>query len=319
VNAARNSIRVTVMIPTYNQAEFISEAVESALAQTYPHLEVIVGDDASSDATQALVTRIADPRLTYVRNPTNLGRTGNYRNLLYRHATGDFVVNLDGDDYFTDPEFIAYAVNCIQQDASVVMVVAQVTTRSPVHSHVSQLPGRAQLSGMEILARLPGRPYLLMHMGVLYAREPALAIGFYRSSAISSDWESLYRLCLHGNVAYLRRTVGVWRLHSSNETATGDHRKLLENYAIWESVYQDAVRFGMSPLKAQLLRARVISFLAQQNVPTLSRAGNRRLAGFVRAVCTSYPLASLLTSVHPIYMARLIAGFLGYYRRKDLR
>ena len=68
------SIKVTIMIPTYNQAVFIREAVDSALAQTYSNLEVIVGDDASTDGTQEIVAKINDPRLKYVRNVCNLGR-----------------------------------------------------------------------------------------------------------------------------------------------------------------------------------------------------------------------------------------------------
>ena len=47
--------KVTIMIPTFNQAEFIGEAINSALAQTYLNLEIIVGDDASTDATPTIL------------------------------------------------------------------------------------------------------------------------------------------------------------------------------------------------------------------------------------------------------------------------
>jgi len=53
---------VTIMIPTYNQAEYIGEAIASALAQTYPVLEVLVGDDASTDDTPQIIARfLHDP------------------------------------------------------------------------------------------------------------------------------------------------------------------------------------------------------------------------------------------------------------------
>jgi glycosyltransferase involved in cell wall biosynthesis len=309
-------IKVTIMIPTYNQAGFIREAIASALAQTYPHLEVIVGDDASSDDTPAVVASMAHPKLRYIRHPRNMGRAANYRSLLYQHATGDFVINLDGDDYFTDPEFIAEAVQRIGNDGDVVMVVAQVATRSPGSGDVSQVPPDENLSGLEILRRLPARPYLLKHLGTLYARQPAMAIGFYRSEVISSDWESLYRLSLRGKVKYLRRVVAVWRIHDRNETGTRDHRKLLDNLDVWEPVYRDAARFGMLPARARLGRARMIAFLAYQNLPLVSEDGNRALARFVRSLIEKDPLAVLWIVLKPTTLAILVAGFLGYYRRR---
>ena len=48
-------LKVTIMIPVYNQARYIREAIDSALMQTYSNLEVIVGDDASTDATAKIV------------------------------------------------------------------------------------------------------------------------------------------------------------------------------------------------------------------------------------------------------------------------
>jgi cellulose synthase/poly-beta-1,6-N-acetylglucosamine synthase-like glycosyltransferase len=71
------------------------------------------------------VAEINDPRLKYVLNTCNLGRVANYRNLLCNHATGDYVINLDGDDYYTDPNFISEAVKLIADDSKVVMVVAK--------------------------------------------------------------------------------------------------------------------------------------------------------------------------------------------------
>ncbi len=56
-------------------------------------LEVVVGDDVSSDETYQVVESIKDNRLKYLRNTINLGCTNNYKKLLQNHATGDFVIN----------------------------------------------------------------------------------------------------------------------------------------------------------------------------------------------------------------------------------
>lgn len=311
-------IKVTIMIPTFNQAAFINEAIDSALAQTYPNLEVIVGDDASTDATPEIMAKINDPRLKYVRNTCNLGRAANYRNLLYKHATGDYVVNLDGDDYYSDTNFILEAVELIGSKKNVVMVVARATTKASNSEHVSDLPVHEDATGMHILRRLPDIKYFIMHMAVLYARKPALETGFYRSSAISSDWESLYRLSLRGVVKYLDRKVGVWRMHGTNETETTNPAKHLENLAVWPSIYKDAVAFGMNSLLATFVSAKCIAFFAQKSCVNVSMSGNAALIKFVTDVFRNYKFAALLLVLTPEYAARVILSLMGYYRRKSV-
>src|SRR6516162_10757007 len=105
---------VTIMIPVYNQAKFLHLALESALAQDYKYLEVVVSDDNSTDNTREIVHQyLSDPKLKYFRNGNNLGRVANYRKLLEDCATGDWVVTLDADDFFIDPSFISQSIDLI--------------------------------------------------------------------------------------------------------------------------------------------------------------------------------------------------------------
>ena len=86
---------VSVVIPTYNRAHIVGRAIESALAQTYREVQVIVADDGSSDDTRA-VAEAYGPRVTYVRQ-ANAGVSA-ARNLGIRHARGEFIAFLDSDD-----------------------------------------------------------------------------------------------------------------------------------------------------------------------------------------------------------------------------
>jgi len=315
VKSENTRLKVTIMIPTYNQAGFIREAIDSALAQTYPELEVIVCDDASSDETYQVVASIKDRRLKYIRNPINLGRTNNYKNLLYNHATGDFVVNLDGDDYYTDFNFIAEAVKLIGTRKNVVIVAARATAKSPQGEYVSEIPAVENATGLQILKKLPDMKYFFNHMAVLYARKIAIGIDFYRSPAISSDWESLYRLALRGVVKYLDRNIGVWRIHDRNETGTTNTEKHLENLTIWKSIYSDAVSSGMRPIPAEFTAARCVAFFAQSRFAGISKLGNRELMKFLFSVLKNYRMAALIVVLTPEYAARVAMGLLGYYRR----
>jgi glycosyltransferase involved in cell wall biosynthesis len=85
---------VSVVIPCYGQAHYLGEAIESVLAQTYPHLEVVVVDDESRDNASSVASRY--PGVRCVREP-NAGMAG-ARNAGIRHTNGDFLVFLDADD-----------------------------------------------------------------------------------------------------------------------------------------------------------------------------------------------------------------------------
>ena len=88
---------VSIVIVAYNNWPDLELAIQSALCQSYPKIEVIVVDNSSRDATEQQVARIFGNRLTYVRQP-NTGEGGG-RNTGMRLAAGEFVQFLDGDDF----------------------------------------------------------------------------------------------------------------------------------------------------------------------------------------------------------------------------
>lgn len=96
VGEAKDTPRLSVVIPAYNVGRFIGDAVRSALAQTYRDLEVIVVDDGSTDSTAEVVRSFHDPRLRLVQQ-TN-GGLSNARNTGVREARGQYIGFLDGDD-----------------------------------------------------------------------------------------------------------------------------------------------------------------------------------------------------------------------------
>ena len=96
---------MSVVIPSYNHAQFIDEAIESALRQNHANVEVVVVDDGSTDNTRAVVARHERVRYIYQRN-LGLARA---RNTGLDASTGEFVVFLDADDRLL-PEALAVGV-----------------------------------------------------------------------------------------------------------------------------------------------------------------------------------------------------------------
>ena len=224
------------MIPTYRQPELVLRAVDSALMQDYPNLEVIVSDDASPDDTAARIAERSDPRLTLNRNAVNRGRVGNYRHMLYELAFGEWVVNLDADDYFTDPSFISKAMALAQEYPDVVMVCARITVQAAGSCYETKIPPVALVTGPEVVLSFDRPEYRFAHMATLYRRATALQCDFYRMNVLSADWESLCRVAMLGKVAYLDRTVGVWDVGLTSASHTVNWRAWRDNLDIWSGI-----------------------------------------------------------------------------------
>jgi glycosyltransferase involved in cell wall biosynthesis len=109
--------KVSVIIPTYNRAQFLSTAITSVLAQTFEDFEIVVVDDASDDNTRETVTAFTDGRIKYVRHETNK-KIAAARNTGILHAAGLYIAFLDDDDRWL-PEKLEKQVGLLDASPSV--------------------------------------------------------------------------------------------------------------------------------------------------------------------------------------------------------
>src|SRR5579871_2408743 len=112
--------KVSVLLPSYNAAAYLAEAINSALSQSFDDLEVLVLDNASTDDTSAVVAGFSDPRVRYIRNKTNLGFAGNVE-LGRSLARGKYAVVLNADDAW-EPTYLQNAVALLETQPEVVFV-----------------------------------------------------------------------------------------------------------------------------------------------------------------------------------------------------
>jgi glycosyltransferase involved in cell wall biosynthesis len=101
---------ISVLIPCYDSEQWIGEAIESALAQAYPHTEVIVWDDGSTDGSEKVIASY-EPQIEWHRAPNQGGAVA--RNRLLERASGTWIQYLDADDYL-EPHKIAEQVQELQ-------------------------------------------------------------------------------------------------------------------------------------------------------------------------------------------------------------
>ncbi len=242
------------MIPTYNQERYIACAVESALAHDYPGLEVIVADDCSTDRTPEIVgTYLGDKRLKLKRNACNLGKHDNYRKLLHEYATGEWAVNLDGDDYFICTDFITAAVREIEKNEKLVCVQAGyiIRSRDGTTDRLVSYGRGGTVDGFDLFLKYPDIAF--GHGALLYRRGLACGIDAYRFDVPSEDMETFLRLVLHGEVAFLDRIAYVWRGHAGNiSSAVHPAGRIEDINAVVCGAYEYALSLGID--KKILLR-----------------------------------------------------------------
>jgi len=112
---------VSAIIPAYNAAPYLAEAVESILAQNYQPLEILIVDDGSTDGTPEVALRFAGSNVRHIRQPHS-GLPFALNNGL-RNATGNLICFLDSDDVWT-PDKLALQLPLIMQDATVEIVLS---------------------------------------------------------------------------------------------------------------------------------------------------------------------------------------------------
>jgi len=218
---------VSVVIPTYNRAGTVIDAVRSVLAQHFEDFELIVVDDGSTDDTEARVAAIADDRLRYIAGQ-HAGVSA-ARNLGVRRATGSVIAFLDSDDVWR-PDKLAREVDVLTKHPEVDAVFSDLEKRhgdqvvpsfmrqTEVFSrHVPRTPGGVvTLEPRELrlclLEEVPIKPSALTLRRAAFERVG----GFDEAWSSSEDWELLLRLARAHRFAYIDEPLAV--LHISPDS-----------------------------------------------------------------------------------------------------
>src|ERR1700690_2440423 len=101
---------VSILIPAYNAENWITDTLQSAVAQTWPRKEIIVVDDGSTDGTAKIAHEFASRGVTVVSSKNGGLSAG--QNLAYRHSQGDYIQFLDADDLLS-PDKIERQINAL--------------------------------------------------------------------------------------------------------------------------------------------------------------------------------------------------------------
>jgi glycosyltransferase involved in cell wall biosynthesis len=214
------SCKVSICVPTCNRPDLIVECLDSCLAQTHTHIEILIGDDSSDDRTQALVAaRYAhDARIRYVKNEPSLGQARNVASLFAR-ATGDKITLIHDDDYFAK-DGIAQLLRLWQQHPQLDVAFAdqyEVDVRGNVDVLKSAALNAAfhRTEDAQGLQSQPGRTGLVQmfpNNGWMANADLVKRVSYRDDVGMCCDYVFGSELCLAAKqVAYLHRYVSYYR------------------------------------------------------------------------------------------------------------
>jgi hypothetical protein len=185
-----------VIIAAYQAVDTIGEAVESALAQTRPPLEVLVCDDGSTDGTDRVLKRFGD-RIKVVRQPN--GGASAARNRLLREARGDFVVLLDADDVYLPERIEALAELAVARPDLDILATDAYLERNG--RRVARFNAINDFAVERQAAEMTRRCYVVTP--AVRLRVLLEAGGFDETLVAAGDWDCWLRLLLRGAAAGL--------------------------------------------------------------------------------------------------------------------
>jgi glycosyltransferase involved in cell wall biosynthesis len=216
VRAGADRTRVTVVMPYYQAATYVKEAVDSALAQTHPNLDVLIVNDGSFEPEDDVLERIASSPRVAVVTQTNRGETA-ARNLGVRLAGGEFVVMLD-DDNLLEPEFVARALAIFRREPGLAYVTSWLSyieaDGSPMTGPSAYAPlGNSVLA--EDTANWDGDTLALLPRSLF----SELGYGYEEAATMQSDWELYRRLREDGRFgAVIPERLGRYRVRDGSLT-----------------------------------------------------------------------------------------------------
>lgn len=212
---------VSVIIPCYKQAEYLAQAIESALSQTYDQVEVIVVDDGSPDGVAEVASRY--PAVKYVHQ-RNAGLAA-ARNTGLRESHGELVVFLDSDDWLL-PGAIETGVDAFQAHPESGYVAGLAQWTDPEGSPIDT-PPRPEI-GEDILEQLLVNNCRTWILAAMYRAEVVRAVGGFDASVTHlEDWDLNLRMARTAPVHFHDAVVGAYRRDSS--TLSGNSRAMLRS------------------------------------------------------------------------------------------
>ncbi len=210
---------VSVLIPTYDNAHFLDETIQSVLNQSFSDFEIIIVDNQSKDNTDEVVQKyLVDSRVKYFKNAGNIGMVGNWNKCL-EYAQGTYLKYLCSDDRF-HPDLLKKFVAVMEQNPQVALVTSY-REYFGLKTFKPELPPFSGLhSGKEVIYHSLADWNWIGEPTTVMFRRSGLQVGNFKTNyQYFPDWDMWLRLLTTGDCYMIPETLSYFRLHANQVTA----------------------------------------------------------------------------------------------------
>ncbi len=222
---------VSIVIPSYNHATYLDEAIQSVVNQDYPDIELIVMDDGSTDGTHEVLKKYTGR--FYCETHTNMGQA-NTLNKGWQMAKGEILSYLSADDVLL-PNAVSKSVGYLQVDRDVVLTYCDFNLIDP-KSNVLRRKKAPDFNYRDMVIKLICQP----GPGVFFRRQAFESAGLWNSSLRQMpDYEYWLRLALVGRFQRVPEVLALFRVHTESQSfAKSDMSKSEEPPRIISEFFQ---------------------------------------------------------------------------------
>ena len=237
---AQDKISVAVIVPAYNSEQFITQTLESIARQSYPHFEVLIVDDGSTDNSADIAQRICDgdPRFRLTRKK-NEG-AGPARHLGIEQTAADWIAICDADDLWHKDKLKRQIEFITSHGGSFTEPLVALGTGGyhvNVRDKIVGVFDAGELTTDEFRRRRDsGKVIYMLNSSVIFRREAYFAAGGYREDyAPAEDVELWTRMAAHGAVVTLSEKLTYYRMHGTSMSDQAFIRQMVNTRRIEEN------------------------------------------------------------------------------------
>ncbi|MDX1615873.1 MAG: glycosyltransferase [Candidatus Promineifilaceae bacterium] len=264
--------KVSVIIPSYNHAAHLRPCVDSVLAQSYPHCEIVVVDDGSTDESVAILQSYGNA-IRLIRQQ-NQG-TQAARNRAIRASSGDYLALLDSDDAWL-PDKLARqmaAFQCNPEAGLVYSLAYRVGEDDTEAKPDSRLLGRPLADDRRLAFRQLVTANRIPALTAVFPRACIDAYGYFDETLLGAgDWDMWLRIALHRPIVCVPEPLALYRQHATNTTkALFQTRRVFEEHS---RVLDKVFRLAPDGLLPPELKDKALAQTALYGASTAAQVGD---------------------------------------------
>jgi glycosyltransferase involved in cell wall biosynthesis len=229
--------KVSILIPTYNYAHYLSEAIDSALSQTYDDFEVIIVDDMSKDNTDEVVKKyLSNKKVKYFKNPENLGLVGNFNKCL-EYSSGKYIKYLLADDKF-HPQLLEKFVPLMEEHPNITLITSN-TVLFGKKNKTRTLPFQGLQRGNKVIYEClkNGNGNWIGEPTVVMFRKASLQNGNFSSRyPCLVDLNMWLRLLMTGDCYIVPESLSYFRFHMSQASTKTNVLNWIDEYNFYRDI-----------------------------------------------------------------------------------